>query len=123
MINSKNPEALRIIARQMENAETFRTDELGIEAASLRDSADEIERLRKHIAKQQLDIVTLGQEVGRLREALTTYACRCGDGECYKDEFVASCGRSAREALGLILNANSLPYAQEIAAKALEEKN
>jgi len=30
----------------------------------------ETERLRKHIAKQQLDIVTLGQEVGRLREVL-----------------------------------------------------
>ena len=28
------------------------------------------ERLREHIAEQQLDIVTLGQEVGRLREAL-----------------------------------------------------
>jgi hypothetical protein len=61
-------------------------------------------------------------EIKRLQKALATYACRCGDGECYKDEFVASCGRSAREALGLILNANSLPYAQEIAAKALEEK-
>jgi hypothetical protein len=47
MINSKNPEALRIIARQMENAETFRTDELGIEAACLRDSADEIDYLRE----------------------------------------------------------------------------
>jgi dihydroxyacid dehydratase/phosphogluconate dehydratase len=61
-------------------------------------------------------------EIKRLRKALATYACRCGDCECYKDEFVASCGRSAREALGLILNANSLPYAQEIAAKALEEE-
>jgi hypothetical protein len=100
-MSDKNPEALRIIARQMDNAETFRTDELGIEAACLRDSADEIERLRR---------------------ALATYACRCGDGECYVDEFVASCGRSAREALRLILNVNSLPYAQEIAAKALEEK-
>jgi len=30
----------------------------------------ETESLRKHIAKQQLDIITLGQEVGRLREAL-----------------------------------------------------
>ncbi len=28
------------------------------------------ESLREHIAEQQLDIVTLGQEVGRLREAL-----------------------------------------------------
>jgi hypothetical protein len=78
MSDSKTPEALRIIARQMDNAETFRTDELGIEAACLRDSADEIERLRK---------------------ALATYACRCGDCECYVDEFVPSCGRSARVAL------------------------
>jgi hypothetical protein len=61
-------------------------------------------------------------EIKRLKKALATYACRCGDGECYKDEFVASCGRSARVALGLILDANSLNYAQEIAAKALEEK-
>jgi predicted nucleic acid-binding Zn-ribbon protein len=30
----------------------------------------ETESLRKHVSKQQLDIVTLGQEVGRLREAL-----------------------------------------------------
>lgn len=62
-------------------------------------------------------------EIERLRKALATYACRCGDGDCYKDEFVASCGRSAREALGLILNANSLPYAQEIASKALSEQD
>lgn len=34
----------------------------------------ETESLRKHIAQQQLDIVTLGQEVGRLREALDYYA-------------------------------------------------
>jgi hypothetical protein len=36
----------------------------------LEEAHDEIKRLRKHIALQQLDIVTLGQEVGRLREAL-----------------------------------------------------
>lgn len=71
-------------------------------------AADEIERLNA--------------ENARLREALKTYACRCGDGDCYKDEFVASCGRSAREALGLILNANSLNYAQEIASRALGEE-
>lgn len=67
--------------------------------------------------------VTRDDEIAtQLRKALATYACRCGDGECYVDEFVPSCGRSAREALGLILDANSLNYAQEIAAKALEEK-
>jgi hypothetical protein len=48
-------------------------------------AADEIERLRA--------------ENERLRKALATYACRCGDCECYKDEFVASCGRSAQVAL------------------------
>lgn len=51
MSNSKNPEALRIIAKQMDSAETFRTDELGVEAACLRDSADEIERLQAREAR------------------------------------------------------------------------
>jgi hypothetical protein len=44
------------------------------------------ESLREHIAEQQLDIVTLGQEVGRLREAMEKivgddpYGCkRCRD--------------------------------------------
>lgn len=60
MSNSKNPEALRIIAKQMDSAETFRTDELGVEAACLRDSADEIERLQAREA--------------RLREALEKIA-------------------------------------------------
>lgn len=32
------------------------------------------ESLREHIAEQQLDIVTLGQEVGRLREAMEKIA-------------------------------------------------
>jgi hypothetical protein len=39
-------------------------------------------------------------EIKRLRKALATYACRCGDCECYVDEFVPSCGRSAQVALG-----------------------
>ena len=47
--------------------------------------SDEVERLRA--------------ESERLRKALATYACRCGDGDCYVDEFVPSCGRSAREAI------------------------
>ena len=34
------------------------------------DALAEVESLREHIAEQQLDIITLGQEVGRLREAL-----------------------------------------------------
>jgi hypothetical protein len=36
----------------------------------MKEARTEIERLREHIYKQQLDIITLGQEVGRLREAL-----------------------------------------------------
>lgn len=78
MSESKNPEALRIIARQMENAETFRTDELGIEAASLRDSADEIERLRAREAS--------------LKKALEHIA------DVYGEDFYA--GEIARAALG-----------------------
>jgi hypothetical protein len=35
------------------------------------DAAKEIRRLREYSSKQALDIVALGQEVGRLREALT----------------------------------------------------
>ena len=34
------------------------------------EAAKEIRRLREYSSKQALDIVTLGQEVGRLREAL-----------------------------------------------------
>jgi predicted nucleic acid-binding Zn-ribbon protein len=52
----------------------------------------ETESLRKHIAQQQLDIVTLGQEVGRLREALEG-VIRIADRDC--PEF-----RAARAALG-----------------------
>ena len=39
-------------------------------------------------------------EKERLRKVLATYACRCGEGECYVEEFVPSCGRSAQVALG-----------------------
>lgn len=52
----------------------------------------ETESLRKHIAKQQLDIITLGQEVGRLREAMEGVV-RIADRDC--PEF-----RAARAALG-----------------------
>lgn len=38
------------------------------------DAAKEIRRLREYSSKQALDIVTLGQEVGRLREALREIA-------------------------------------------------
>lgn len=68
MSESKNPEALRIIARQMDNAETFRTDELGIEASSLRDSADEIERLRaenERLRRSIYDLLDDGDETDR----------------------------------------------------------
>jgi hypothetical protein len=95
----------------------------------LEEAHDEIKRLLAEV-EEQARLNGMGverefaaeAEIKRLQKALATYACRCGDGECYKDEFVASCGRSAREALKLILSGNSLPYAQEIAAKALEEE-
>lgn len=53
---------------------------------------NETERLRKYSSKQALDIVTLGQEVGRLREALEG-VIRIADRDC--PEF-----RAARAALG-----------------------
>ncbi len=90
-------------------------------------SEDIVERIRSvgrdYDFHENALIYEAATEIERLRKALATYACRCGDGDCYKDEFVASCGRSAREALGLILNANSLNYAQEIASKALSEQD
>lgn len=52
---------------------------------------NETERLRKYSRKQALDIVTLGQEVGRLREALEG-VIRIADRDC--PEF-----RAARAAL------------------------
>ena len=42
----------------------------------------EAERLRKHNSKLVLDIATLGQEVGRLREALEKIATTQGGGDC-----------------------------------------
>lgn len=41
-----NALSLRLIADQMEDSESYRTDEHGIEALCLRNAADEIERLR-----------------------------------------------------------------------------
>ena len=64
-------------------------------------SADlEIEGLRKYSSKQALDIVTLGQEVGRLREALKHYACNCAEGKCESSDVDSfTCGSRARAAL------------------------
>ena len=45
----------------------------------LREVGLEAERFREHVAKQQLDIITLGQEVGRLREALRPFDCLKGN--------------------------------------------
>lgn len=70
----------------------------------LREADLEAEKLRKHIAQQQLDIVVLGQEAGRMREALEQYACGCDLDECAVEmasaTFRVSCGRTARAALG-----------------------
>jgi predicted nucleic acid-binding Zn-ribbon protein len=51
----------------------------------------EMESLRKHVSKQQLDIATLGQEVGRLREALQNIL------DVYGDDLP---GKMARAAIG-----------------------
>ena len=74
-------------------------------------SGDIIERLRNppeqvrefdatyHVYQYRLGLLA-ADEIERLRKALATYACRCGEGECYVEEFVPSCGRSAQVALG-----------------------
>ena len=41
-----------------------------------------LENAREHIFDQALDIATLGQEVGRLREALEKIATTQGGGDC-----------------------------------------
>lgn len=45
------------------------------------------ESLREHIAQQQLDIVTLGQEVGRLRETLRPFDCLKGNWTHQSDDL------------------------------------
>ena len=72
----------------------------------------EAERLRKHHSRQALDIATLGQEVGRLRKALTFYAeawtCKTTKSRLGgvaglewrpKDDLLEDCGNTARAAL------------------------
>lgn len=64
--------------------------EIGLEKTVVKLEND-VEFLRRHSSKQALDIVTLGQEVGRLREALEG-VIRIADRDC--PEF-----RAARAAL------------------------
>ena len=61
-----------------------------------------IKNLRDLAALAHADVSVADEaadEIERLRKALATYTCRCGDGAGYKDGFIASCGRSARVAL------------------------
>jgi hypothetical protein len=63
----------------------------------------EIERLREHIAEQQIDIATLGQEVGRLREALRHCANSIAEWERKPEgmsPFLLGALDNARAALG-----------------------
>jgi hypothetical protein len=55
------------------------------------------ESLREHIAEQQLDIATLGQEVGRLREAMEKIASLRG---LHADDIAPTTLEIARAALG-----------------------
>ena len=55
------------------------------------------ESLREHIAEQQLDIATLGQEVGRLREALEKIASLRG---LHADDIAPTVLEISRAALG-----------------------
>lgn len=74
---------------------------------NLREVGLEAERFREHVSKQQLDIITLGQEVGRLREALEKIAENewvggIGEAELYEGwrEVAKKRGDIARAALG-----------------------
>jgi hypothetical protein len=61
------------------------------------------ESLREHIAEQQLDIITLGQEVGRLREALRHCANSIAEWERKPEgmaPFLLGALDNARAALG-----------------------
>jgi chromosome segregation ATPase len=61
------------------------------------------ESLREHIAEQQLDIVTLGQEVGRMREALLHCANSIAEWERKPEgvaPFLLGALDNARAALG-----------------------
>ena len=58
----------------------------------LREADLKTESLRKHVGKQQLDIVILGKEAGRMREALQDIC------EAYGETFLA--GEIALAALG-----------------------
>lgn len=59
-----------------------------------------LEKAHEYSSKQALDIVTLGQEVGRLREALRFYACTSDEESCLTcDMNSLTCGNIARVAL------------------------
>lgn len=58
------------------------------------DDNAEIERLREYIYKQQLDIIALGQEVGRLWKALSTIVDLC-DGYDPPASLAAAVARAA----------------------------
>jgi len=91
--------AMRRDAARLIRQLRYYTARLEVDLAKLEAAA---ESLREHIAEQQLDIVTLGQEVGRLREALRTYTDGCdGDRPC-EGAFRESheCCQTARAALG-----------------------
>jgi hypothetical protein len=63
--------AMRRDAARLIRQLRYYTTRLEVDLAKLEAAA---ESLREHIAQQQLDIVTLGQEVGRLREAMEKIA-------------------------------------------------
>lgn len=68
---------------------------------NLREVGLEAERFREHVSKQQLDIITLGQEVGRLREALTKIEQWTAEMTNNKTIYVGTMIRNkARAALG-----------------------
>lgn len=105
MTDKRDINALRYYVERLE-------DELAEEERQHAETTLKLEKAREHIFNQALDIATLGQEVGRLREALTFYAeawaCKttkprlggvAGLEWRPKDDLLEDCGNTARAAL------------------------
>ena len=93
MTDKRDINALRYYVERLE-------DELAEEERQHAETTLKLEKAREHIFNQALDIATLGQEVGRLRQALKKIATIQGGGDCCSVyEWFVYAKRIARAAL------------------------
>lgn len=90
---AKDIRALRYYVQRLE-------DELAEEEHQHAKTIIKLENAREHISDQALDIVTLGQEVGRLRETLASSKSWIDRwtkhvGNCSGSDETCTCGRAA----------------------------